>query len=418
MIGVDANRVFEAYVEQTDMTLRLAGYTTAGVRFFTNAKDKSLTALDTWTNIDISADTGADTAIGAIIQIDGQWQQAYGVRMKGSTDNRIRDTRHSWAVIGVDRDEVFQGIITGLNTDFYLVGYITAGADFKTNADDISVVIPAAPFVDIDISTLTGATGTVTVVGAPLSSDVEILNEGVIYGDVEAGLITNPGTITGTQVSPVPNKTMPASTVFDMYVGLATPITNPGTISKQLLSPGNNPWGPTDPDGVYYIDTLGGDLTIRGARIHGTLVVKCGAGTVILDDAVLLHPYRTDYATLIVNGNLELRLNSADKVLSEAEWATNFNPSATPYKTFGNGNKNDVYPNEVQGLVHVTGNLFMGQSSRVWGAIICESAATCQENTALIHDPDLYANPPLGYTEPVANPPMTIASGTWEQSVN
>ncbi len=261
--------------------------------------------------------------------------------------------------------------------------------------------------------------GTVTVVGAPLSCNVEILNEGVIYGDAEAGsTITNPGTITGTQMAPVPNKTMPASTVLDMYVGLATPITNPGTISNQLLSPGNNPWGPTDPDGVYFIDTLGGDLSIKGSRIHGTLVVKCGAGTVRLNDAALLHPFRTDYPTLIVDGNLELNLNSADKVLSEAEWATNFNPPATPYKTFGNGTKNDVYPNEVQGLVHVTQNLLMRRSSRVWGTIICESTATCQEDTALIHDPDLYARPPLGYTEPVVNPPMTIASGTWEQSVN
>ncbi len=105
-------------------------------------------------------------------------------------------------------------------------------------------------------------------------------------------------------------------------------------------------------------------------------------------------------------------------MLSEAEWATNFNPSATLYEGTFNVTKNDVYPNEVQGLVHVTGNLLMRRSSRVWGAIICESTATCQKDTALIHDPDLYANPPLGYTEPVANPPMTIASGTWEQSVN
>ena len=418
MIGVDANRVFEAYIAATDMTLRLAGYTGAGVTFFTNAKNKSLTALNTWTDIDISADT-TDTAIGAIIQIDGEFNEAFGVRMKGSTDNRIKDARHAWAVIGVDSAEVFQGNITDLSMDFYLVGYITQGAVFKTNAYDISVTIPAAPFVDIDISTLTGSVATLTAFGAPVSADVDILNEGSIYGDVEAGsAITNLGTINGTQTVPVPDKAMPASTVVNTYIGLATVIPNPGSIDKQVLSPGNNPWGATDPDGVYYIDTLGGDLRIKGSRIHGTLVVKCGTGTVRLEDAVLLHPYRSDYPTLIVDGNLELLLDSSERPLSEAEWGVNFNPGGSLYKAVSNVNESDDYPNEVQGLIHVTGNLLMSRSSRVWGAIICEDTATCLQDTAVIHDPNLYANPPLGYTESAPGPPMTIVSGTWEQVVN
>ncbi len=419
MIGVDTGRVFQAYIQNKDMTLRLAGYTTAGVTFFTNARDKSLTTLNTWTDIDISADTGADTAIGAIIEIDGDWQKPYGVRMKGSTDNRIWDTRHSWAVIGVDSAEVFQANITALNVDFYLVGYITQGAVFHTNAHDISLTTPGAPYVDIDISTLTGATATLTAVGAPVSCDVQIANEGVIYGDAEAVMvISNTGTITGTQTVFVPSKAMPASTVFDMYVDLATDIPNPGLIDRKVLSPGNNPWGATDPDGVYFIDTLGGDLTIRASRIHGTLVVKCGSGTVRVETAALLHPYRTDYPTLIVDGNLEVLLDSGDMTLSEAQWGVNFNPSGTRFKAISNVDMTDEYPNEVQGLIHVTRNLLMSRSSRVWGAIICESTATCQQDTAVIHDPDLYANPPLGYTESVAAPPMKIVSGTWQQVVD
>ena len=421
MIGVDSGRVFQAFIQNTDMTLRLAGYTTAGVTFFTNAWKKSLSVVNTWTDIDISAHTGADPAIGAIIEIDGNWQKPYGVRMKGSTDNRIWDTRHSWAVIGVDSAEVFQAYITALNVDFYLVGYITKGAVFHTNAHDISVTIPGAPYVDIDISTLTGATATLTAVGAPVSCDIQIVNDGVIYGDAEAVMvITNNGTITGTQtVAPfVPSKAMPASTVVDMYIALATTIPNPGSIDGKVLSPGNNPWGATDPDGVYYIDTLGGDLTIRASRIHGTLVVKCGSGTVRLETAALLHPYRTDYPTLIVDGNLEVLLDSGDMTLSEAQWGVNFNPSGTRFKAISNADMTDEYPNEIQGLVHVTRNLLMSRSSRVWGAIICESTATCQQNTAVIHDPDLYANPPLGYTESVAAPPMTIVSGTWQQVVD
>jgi len=275
-------------------------------------------------------------------------------------------------------------------------------------------------YVDIDISALTtGATGTFTAFGAPVSANVEILNEGVIYGDAEAvTVITNLGTITGTQTVTVPNKAMPASTVVDMYIGMATTIPNPGLIDGKVLSPGNNPWGATNPDGVYYIDTLGGDLTIRASRIHGTLVVKCGTGTVRLETAALLHPYRADYPTLIVDGNLELLLDSSDRTLSEAEWGVNFNPGSSLYEAVSNVDMNDEYPNEIQGLVHVTRNLLMSRSSRVWGAIICEDTATCQQDTAVIHDPNLYANPPLGYTEAPTNPPMTIVSGSWEQVVD
>ena len=166
---------------------------------------------------------------------------------------------------------------------------------------------------------------------------MDILNEGVIYGDAEArSTITNLGTIIGTQTVPVPDKAMPAATVVADYIVLATPITYGmvvgGVIDKQVLSPGNNPWGATDPDGVYYIDTLGGDLTIRASRIHGTLIVKCGAGTVRLETAALLHPYRTDYPTLIVDGDLEVLLDSGDIPLSEAQWEISFNPIGTPYE--------------------------------------------------------------------------------------
>ncbi len=147
-------------------------------------------------------------------------------------------------------------------------------------------------------------------------------------------------------------------------------------------------------------------------------MVKCDSGTVRIETAALLHPYRSDYPTLIVDGNLEVLLDSADRTLSEAEWGVNFNPSGTSYKAAFNVDTSDDYPNEIQGLVHVTGNLLLRRSSRVWGAIICESTATCQQDTAVIHDPDLYADPPLGYTDPIATPPMTIVSGTWQQVVD
>ena len=165
MIGVDPNQVFEAKVASaTGVNIWLVGYTHNGVTFLTNAVDKSLTVTSTWTDIDISADTGGDTAIGVIVEhIYSGSNPFYGLRKKGSTDNRVmRQLAHHWAIIGVDPNEVFQGHVTDLPADFFVVGYVTSGAVFKTNADDISLGSTGA-YTDIDIST---ETGTNTATGA------------------------------------------------------------------------------------------------------------------------------------------------------------------------------------------------------------------------------------------------------------
>jgi len=75
----------------------------------------------------------------------------------------------------------------------------------------------------------------------------------------------------------------------------------------------------------------------------------------------------------------------------------------------------DTYPNEVRGLVHVTGTLTMQQTARVRGAVICESAVTCGGTNQIVHNPDLYENPPEGYVEPVV---MRISPGSWCQVVD
>ena len=136
----------------------LVGYTHDGVTFFTNAPDKSLGVTSAWTDIDVSADTGADTAIGVIIEyLDNAGTGHFGLRMNGSTDNRVlRQLAHPWTIVGVDANEVFEGQVTDLGDDFFLAGYVTSGAVFKTNADDISLSTTGA-YTDIDISGLTGA---------------------------------------------------------------------------------------------------------------------------------------------------------------------------------------------------------------------------------------------------------------------
>ena len=144
MIGVDENRQFEIFSGfSVDFHLYLIGYTASGVIFFDNAYNKSLGAAGAWTDIDLSSECPG--AIGIIIEVintSGAQLYGYNFRKKGSADNRINffveDKLYkgnvTWAVIGCNGSQVIEGIIQNLAVDFYVVGYITTGAVFHTNA--------------------------------------------------------------------------------------------------------------------------------------------------------------------------------------------------------------------------------------------------------------------------------------------
>jgi hypothetical protein len=143
-IGVDANRVFEAYVGSTSyIDIYLVGYTISGVTFFTNAYNKSLSSTGNWYDIDCA--TEAPSAVGLVWEFVGTTaynDYAYGFRKNGSTDNRTGTTRLHYgfgAIIGCDASQICEGYIANTAVDFYLLGYITDGAAFNTNATDISL---------------------------------------------------------------------------------------------------------------------------------------------------------------------------------------------------------------------------------------------------------------------------------------
>jgi len=257
--------------------------------------------------------------------------------------------------------------------------------------------------------------------GAPLYGNDQVKVSGKIYGDVFADQITGGGTIYGTVTAPAPATAMPPSGVFDSYVAKATTINLGGgggstkTIQYFVLSPGSNPWGSTNADGVYYINTGNKNLRIRRARIHGTLVVKCGSGKKVkVEDAVFVKNYRGDYPALIVDGKVELKYKSDSYSLKEWSYWVNFNPPGTPYNGSEDYDKWDSYPNEIQGLVHVTGDLKMKYSARVRGVVICESKVTIDGDNEIIHDATIPANPPVGYSSGAGGDPQITS---WSRSV-
>jgi hypothetical protein len=255
----------------------------------------------------------------------------------------------------------------------------------------------------------------IRAVGAPISTNGVLDNDGTIDGDADANSVDTMDTITGILTVPAAQKPMPDPDVISDYINKATVIPFPGgTIDEQVLAPSYNPWGATNADGLYFIDTGDTNLTIKNTRIHGTLIVRLGTKKLTLDDAVFVHNYRSDYPVLIVDGDAEIKHHSCDLVLSEASNSTNYNPSGAPYQGQSDADMVDEYPNEVQGLIHITGSLELSDTARIKGAIICEGSVECASQNTIIHDPSLYATPPEGYTY-VDH--MKISPGSYKQVV-
>jgi hypothetical protein len=124
-------------------------------QFLSTPVDKSLSAIDAWTDIDLSSDVPAG-ATGAIFRIYNASGIAryFGLRKNGSSDDRfelIRYGAQQHAIIGLDANRKCEGKISSTNIDFYLIGYTEADASFFTNATDKSLSATSA-WTDIDLS--------------------------------------------------------------------------------------------------------------------------------------------------------------------------------------------------------------------------------------------------------------------------
>jgi len=166
-IGVDSDHIFEVDVGSTTyIDVYIVGYTKTGVTFFTNAYDKSLTATGAWT--DISCATEAPGATGLIFEVVSSALYAMGLRENGSSDNRTNAVSYhqnfGW-IIGCDTSQVCEGYIGNVAVDFYLVGYITDGATFNTNATDLSLSSTGS-WLDLSALPSTSVMGFIEIAGA------------------------------------------------------------------------------------------------------------------------------------------------------------------------------------------------------------------------------------------------------------
>lgn len=150
-VGVNTtSRIFQIWSgsSSADFEVYLIGYTESGVTFFTNAVDKTIHVVGAWTGVDCSGDVPVGT-IAVILEVSNSGAASQSAfRKAGSTDDRTVGTYRSatgagskwWTYVGVNASRAYEQKIGADTFPVFLVGYITEGAVFKTNADDISPV--------------------------------------------------------------------------------------------------------------------------------------------------------------------------------------------------------------------------------------------------------------------------------------
>jgi hypothetical protein len=165
VIGVDSNRIFQAYIANTNCKVYLLGYTDENVVLRDNEQSLSLGGSSTWTDVDVSSYVPAG-ATGVILRVTIAYDSdswLMGFRKKGSTWNtrfRWGYRRHSWVLVGVDANRVYQSWYEDGSASaywkVYLVGYTKSPVTFFTNPIDKSISTTGA-WTDIDVTSETEA---------------------------------------------------------------------------------------------------------------------------------------------------------------------------------------------------------------------------------------------------------------------
>lgn len=168
--GVDSSDRIEINVGSTSLinVYLHAYYLNSEAVFLTNWTDKSISATATWTDIDISSDSGSDTATAAIFLMKNTSTTGRyygGFRDNGSsvttaaygTLNRTATPYGVYIVIGLT-SEVCEHIIENAAIDCYLVGYLKSGFTKDDYTDKSTATTGSYQDVDVSSGAPSGAT--------------------------------------------------------------------------------------------------------------------------------------------------------------------------------------------------------------------------------------------------------------------
>jgi len=186
---VDENLLYKSealrlYVDSTgSISAAMGKITDESITMMTPSADCA-PATGNWNDVDANTYGVPVGATGVVLHYVNPDAAAYqwGFRKNGSTDARNGDmynNSHSWAMIGIDDDGIFEVYVEDPDTLVYITGYTNSNAVFNTNGEDISLG-GTGSWTDIDCSTW--APGAKAII-------VETVNTGA--GEYESGLRPN-----------------------------------------------------------------------------------------------------------------------------------------------------------------------------------------------------------------------------------
>jgi hypothetical protein len=150
VVGVDAGITFQAFLSNNNsQSVYLVGYMTAESGVILNNGVPQTGTNWAWVEKDLSAICPGAIAVVFEVLADGMF---WGVRPHGSTQDRYQGGYyHSWGVIGCDVNQHIDYYQSRVNQYLYIIGYITKGAVFPIDAEDISLSTTEA-YLSIDLS--------------------------------------------------------------------------------------------------------------------------------------------------------------------------------------------------------------------------------------------------------------------------
>jgi hypothetical protein len=241
-------------------------------------------------------------------------------------------------------------------------------------------------------------------------------------GEVTSELGTSPFLTT-------PPRESPGNDAFDYYVSRGTEIplaSVPNSLGKRrintrLFSRGLNPFGETNPHGIYWINCQGQAVDLKWTRSLGTLVLlNAGAGTAI-EDVAIYQPEAPNHPSLLVQGDLTIDLTTnavpllgilASTQLKESG-LFNYNPVGIPYNGETDNDKSDSRPATLDGLVYVTGTVTVSDDAVIRGALVAGSVVvSANKKLTVEYRPYAKNYPPPGFTAGSGVRPLP---GSWRE---
>lgn len=343
--------------------------------------------------------------------------------LSSDSDWRFRMTSGYWASISLadgttidfaGLDPVDGDFSDDLRDPVRLLARARCGEAVACVAVTLETVTEALPVLSAslysDSGVKTGGGDDLTVAGGPLMCRGIVDNDALVIGDVEASLVKRPDLVTGSVTRLQATPVFPDQGALSSYLAAATWLPQADRIEDVVLTPGFSSLGTANPAGIYAMDCQGHDIDIKHCRIKGTLILLNVHHAEIKERVLLEH---NNYAgpLLVVVGE-ELKVNTKTDALSEADRGVNFNPPGAPFEGMTDLDTEDLYPNRVDGLVHVTGCLRLDETPSLSGCWLAQGAVELGEPVTIMHDSELEENAPEGYRNPAA---LRIQPGSWQR---